>query len=350
MLTKQIEKSLLLLLVILLTYTIALCQWSVVKSVPARSFTQINVDVPPSREKRPPVILSGQFIDDRTGWVASDDGSLIHTSDGGKTWVVQMIQPGVNLGATFFVNNIGIFFTSKRIGWLIADYRDSATILRSNTGGRTWTPVFRPKYKSSAFHNIWFLDERRGWVVGEYSDNGKSGGFILATNDAGVTWKAQYEGNGNESFLHDIRFTDAQNGWAIGDDAILRTIDGGKNWRRQELPVSSDLFGIDVIDSANVWIVGSAGSVFHSSDKSGTWRQLPLPAEFGDPWLNSVKFVSRDRGWIAGNNGVIIMTTDGGKNWKKDSSDLSSYLRGFLTTKDHIFSFGNEGIILRRNL
>jgi len=34
-------------------------------------------------------------------------------------------------------------------------------------------------------------------------------------------------------------------------------------------------------------------------------------------WLRSVYFLDQDRGWVAGSNGTLLRTTDGGATWKK---------------------------------
>jgi len=45
----------------------------------------------------------------------------------------------------------------------------------------------------------------------------------------------------------------------------------------------------------------------------GQWvTQSPLPTGHA---LKSVKFINDDIGWLVGNNGVIIKTTDSGESW-----------------------------------
>jgi photosystem II stability/assembly factor-like uncharacterized protein len=61
-----------------------------------------------------------------------------------------------------------------------------------------------------------------------------------------------------------------------------------------------------------------------------------------------VKFINPNRGWVAGNDGAIFFTNDGGKTWQLESKDTSSYLRGLTVAGKHIFAFGNGGVILRR--
>src|SRR6266576_2277526 len=36
-------------------------------------------------------------------------------------------------------------------------------------------------------------------------------------------------------------------------------------------------------------------------------------------WLRAVYFLDQNRGWVAGSNGTLLTTTDGGATWKKRS-------------------------------
>ncbi|GBD87537.1 Ycf48-like protein precursor [bacterium BMS3Abin03] len=51
----------------------------------------------------------------------------------------------------------------------------------------------------------------------------------------------------------------------------------------------------------------------------GTWSQLESPT---DKFLKSLSFVDSLYGWVVGNSGVIINTTDGGNNWLFQQSNL----------------------------
>lgn len=44
-------------------------------------------------------------------------------------------------------------------------------------------------------------------------------------------------------------------------------------------------------------------------------------------WLHDVYFVNEKTGWIAGGNGVLFSTNDGGKTWKKESGVTEDTIR-----------------------
>jgi len=47
---------------------------------------------------------------------------------------------------------------------------------------------------------------------------------------------------------------------------------------------------------------------------AATWTKQPSGTM---AWLRSVYFLDRNRGWVAGSNGTLLQTTDGGATWKK---------------------------------
>jgi photosystem II stability/assembly factor-like uncharacterized protein len=330
----------------------AVGQWQVVKQLGAKSFRQMNVDVPPSTEKRVPMIMSASFINDSKGWAACDDGTLLKTTDGGTSWKESEISPAVNKSLSLLgIHSISVSFTSESVGWIVAEHKSKSVILKSADGGNRWKVIYTLQGRGS-FHSIWFLNESIGWAVGEFEDGNpyKHGGLILGTENGGKTWRVQYREDGDESFLHELRFIDPQTGWAVGDGVILYTGNGGKTWTSQvKGEIDGELFGVDVLSKDDVWAVGSR-CILHTLDAGKTWRDVKLPTQFEETYLNSVKFVDKENGWIAGNKGVVYSTTNGGLSWRIDTKDMSIYL-GFLTTTNQaVFAFGNDGKILRRKL
>ena len=70
------------------------------------------------------------FIDSTTGWCAGRDGIIIHTSDGGNTWIEQ------NSTVQTFI--VSLFFVDKNLGWALT-ITDTppfgTTVLETTNGG-----------------------------------------------------------------------------------------------------------------------------------------------------------------------------------------------------------------------
>jgi photosystem II stability/assembly factor-like uncharacterized protein len=101
-----------------------------------------------------PVQFGGawQFINERQGWMWSQEpayntpwtapvkGALLHTEDGGVTWLPVPATPGLAAGLTQRDNIVQLDFVDADCGWvLIREWNGLTTRLRQTTdGGRSW--------------------------------------------------------------------------------------------------------------------------------------------------------------------------------------------------------------------
>ena len=131
-------------------------------------------------------------------------------------------------------------------------------------------------------------------------------------------------------------------GWAIAGRRVLRTTDGGQNWRAI-LTISvgpSHAIGglaLATLGLSNVWVATPDGgqhcAVFRSSDAGAHWHlffRTIVSQACGTGAVSSFQFVSRSRGWLmatccaaAGHIGhILFRTVDGGAHWKVVESNL----------------------------
>jgi|GEM_PF-4353161 len=84
-------------------------------------------------------------------------------------------------------------------------------------------------------------------------------------------------------------------------------------WVLQE-QVFDDIYLKDVFfyDNLNGWVVGSKGTILHTSDGGDNWN---IQNSGVDAELSSVIFCSPLIGWVSGSNGYILKTTNGGTDW-----------------------------------
>jgi photosystem II stability/assembly factor-like uncharacterized protein len=70
-------------------------------------------------------------VDSKIAWVVGSNGTIIHTVDGGKTWVQQTSNTKATLMKVAAVDRCN--------AWTVGDTDDGyAVILRTSDGGRTW--------------------------------------------------------------------------------------------------------------------------------------------------------------------------------------------------------------------
>ena len=72
---------------------------------------------------------------------------------------------------------LAIWFADKDRGWAVGEY---STILHTKDGGNTWVQQSRENDK--IFNKVCFVDRENGWIVGE-------AGIMLRTANGGATWE-----------------------------------------------------------------------------------------------------------------------------------------------------------------
>jgi photosystem II stability/assembly factor-like uncharacterized protein len=218
----------------------------------------------------------------------------------------------------------------------------------------------------AALADVRFVDPQHGWAVGDR-------GTIWVTEDRGDHWNLQASGVGCR--LESVSFVDAQTGWAAGgawcpyldagSGVVLTTGDGGQHWQTVPKVPLPKLRSIGFFNQHRGWAVGCSSPLFPSgvfvTDGGGRgWNGLPGPrpldwraAAFLYPGQGAVagrggeaavvrhhalagavlpslglraprrmKLIPPGYGWLVGDGGLVLVTTDAGGNWRPPPSDL----------------------------
>jgi len=92
------------------------------------------------------------------------------------------------------------------------------------------------------------------------------------------------------------------------------------------------------------WAVGSAGRIYTTSDGGRMWfaQRSNVISDLFD-----VKFISAAEGWAAGSDGTLLHTVDGGVHWFAETSNVSHALeRLCILDQTHGWAVGFGGTIL----
>ncbi|MCH2360276.1 MAG: YCF48-related protein [Pirellulales bacterium] len=131
----------------------------------------------------------------------------------------------------------------------------------------------------------------------------------------------------SDAALQDVCFVDRLHGWAVGDRGVIwQTQDGGASWRLSDCPVTCQLNSVHFVDRTTGWIAGGwhhAGSTFTSgvvlktTNGGITWQRVD---DGTLPSLNQIRMMSFDQGWAIGHGSPlhasgVFRTRDGGKTW-----------------------------------
>jgi photosystem II stability/assembly factor-like uncharacterized protein len=280
--------------------------------------------------------LNDIFIFNRDTAIAVGDlGTVIKTTNGGESWDVQHHGGGTS----YDLKNV--HFTDSMNGWAVGGikYPSKNIFLKTGNGGKDWTEVTTDT--TLCYNAVYFIDADTGFVVGE-------DGILLRTTDGGNSWDTRriddYIGYGwlDVFDLFAITFTDKQTGWTVGagyyGNQIYKTTDCGRTWQWNEqvvLPkIYSGLFDICFTDKNHGFITGDLGSFLKTTDGGATWQYQNLSEKYQKEdyqFFNSIFFTDSITGWIVGGNGsidshyggVILTTTNGGEIWAEVDSNKS---------------------------
>jgi hypothetical protein len=77
-------------------------------------------------------------------------------------------------------------------------------------------------------------------------------------------------------------------------------------------------------DDLHGWVAGTNGILFRTTNGGNNWQYLPY---FTEGWLYSIRFVNSNIGWTAGDMfGQIAKTTNGGSSWFMQNVPIFYYL------------------------
>ncbi|MDX2219197.1 MAG: YCF48-related protein [Burkholderiales bacterium] len=279
------------------------------------------------------------FINPDLGWYVNGAGKIHKTTDGGKTWVEKLSKPG-----TFF-RTIG--FVDEKLGFagnIGTDYfpgvTDTTPLYQTLDGGETWTvvggidgPVVKGLCAIDVIHtqfiNSGVMDKRTVIHAG-----GRVGGpaFLMRSLDGGKTWKSQ-DLSAHTKMILDVKFFNENEGFVMGaSDAdtaksnaiIIATKDGGATWKRVyqstrpfELTWKASFptrkTGYVTIQNYNPDKTASQRFVAKTTDGGETWKEVPLVNEHSVRQFG-VGFADELTGWVGTTNGGYE-TRDGGASW-----------------------------------
>jgi hypothetical protein len=102
---------------------------------------------------------------------------------------------------------------------------------RSVDGGENWAWTTVKGFEKTDFRDIEAFDKNTAIIMGIADP-----AYILKTNDGGKNWKVVFRDTTKGMFLDAMEFWNEQSGIVIGDPLgdkifIARTFDGGENWR-----------------------------------------------------------------------------------------------------------------------
>lgn len=284
------------------------------------------------------------FIDANTGWVCSVTGIIYRTVNGGNSWqkinadapyqidklsffnantgyysigknIYKTTNGGFNWSAMSFLNinssNVKIDFYDINTAYAYGSFgitNNYSRILKSTNGAMSWdtincvynycTSVTALKFvnEMTGFINVNYCLYPMGYMSSMYKTTNKGASWSFLRSDSGITYNL-------------MDFSDANTGWALKNNKVLSTYDGGNTWNTQILDGVVNSF--NMVNASTGWInTWSYGNRLYKTTNSGVNWYLQI--DLGLSSIYQMSFINANTGWVAGSDGMIIKTTNGG--------------------------------------
>jgi photosystem II stability/assembly factor-like uncharacterized protein len=286
------------------------------------------------------------------GWaIGGSDGNygtILHTQDGGTTWIrqgnsIQLPDAGFSDICIIDENTLLV------VGGLQPN--GNYNVFKSDDGGDTWTLSGARALENLSYDGIFALDENNIWIVGEE-------GSIYYSTDAADSWtQIEVPEEFQEDYFLRIAAKSTDDIWVVGDKHVnddypimLHTTDGGINWERlnpiEDLNIihaqNGHFLGIKVFGNS-VWAIGGDGQfVIRSADNGTTWENLTGDGTMGD--ANDIFLLSETEAYVVKDYGGIYSTNDAGIHWTEYYADTNNWLVGIAILNNiNIWICGSPG-------
>ncbi len=225
---------------------------------------------------------------------------IAKTTNAGVNWnVTCSLNTYSNYNKIRFFNQTTGIFTS----W-------DNNLYRTTNGGDNWVKVQSTNVKD--IFGVYILNSNTGFISGSMSTNEKR---VYKTTDAGASWFQVFGGSGNFTGYYSIKFINQITGYCVGY-GILKTTNSGNNWYQINSPTTTFCTDIEII-TENTMYVSTYEVVYKSTNGGYSWGPLNIPT---NERIEFIKFFDANTGIIAGDNSIILKTTNGGGNFVSNIS------------------------------
>jgi photosystem II stability/assembly factor-like uncharacterized protein len=273
-------------------------------------------------------IQAVDFPTPTTGVLLLGDGTVLRSTDSGKTWSRRTSVPGTPAASTDSpVPPTDMDFTTDAIG--VATTAGGG-MYRTADGGSTWSAVVAEPW---GITSVTFPTPDVGFAVG-------GAPAALRTDDGGKTWTEQ----GLPSDVPGLARVACASplvcaGVTAAGDRLARTTDGGQTWT-SVVPSSFALHAVGLPSPTQVTAVGASGDTVVSGDGGVSFTDIDVGLE---GQFTGVRAITPKLGVAFGKFGALARTTDGGETWVQQDAATANDIT------DVSFLDANRGFVLDRS-
>lgn len=231
-------------------------------------------------------------------WAAGHDGVIIHSTDGGQTWIRRRAAPWSYdiVDPSEGVPVMDVLFTDASNGFAIGAY---SLMLVTSDGGVTWTPRTLAALAPAAA------------AEPDPVPAADDGAEPAATGDD-WTFSDEDLALDAESDPHLNAIARAGSGALViaGErGTFLRSRNGGESWTSKRLPYEGSMFGVLSWQDDHILVYGLRGNVYESRDLGDSWTRVETGIT-----------TSLMGGYALENGGAVLVGANGAILFRPDAS------------------------------
>ncbi|MBW4717693.1 WD40/YVTN/BNR-like repeat-containing protein [Saccharothrix obliqua] len=265
----------------------------------------------------------------------------------------------------------GLSAVNSRVAWVSGS---KGTVLRTTDGGRSWVSVSPPDTADLDFRDIEAFDARTA-VVLSIGPGGSS--RVYRTADGGHTWGETFRNADPDAFYDCVAFFDRFRGLAVSDPVhgrfrVLSTRDGGRSWRQVpeenfppalagEFSFAASGQCVTTAGARDAWLATGGGPrarVLHSGDGGRHWSAVDAPLlSTASAGVFAVAFRDPRRGVAIGGDFAnpsgavanLAVSRDGGRSWSAAPASPAGYRSGAAWHGSSVVAVGPTGSDVSRD-
>jgi photosystem II stability/assembly factor-like uncharacterized protein len=267
-----------------------------------------------------------------TMYILGDNGLIFKSSDMGTTLTCLTVNNGTLATIAFPSNNVGY-----------AGGISSGAFIKTTDGGQSWKTKFilfppssSKSYRSAAVQQFYFLNDNLGYCANR-SD------IITKTTDGGNSWTVLLDDPITSHVFNSVYMVDQNTGWVVGRWAgttptfnygILKISNGSTISYQDTSGKAGELMSVTFTDVNNGIAVGKGGNIVYTTNGGTNWTKATSGVTTN---LSDVKYITPAAviavGDTSSTSGTIILSLDGGKTWTQPSTQVPKYSLNAITIK-----------------
>ncbi len=247
--------------------------------------------------------------------VAVGDYGIVIISDDGKHF-----RQAKNVPTRSVLTSV--FFIDEKRGWAAGH---DGTVITSDDGGENWQLLREEPGKERVLLSVWFENAQRGLAVGQF-------GLALETEDGGKTWNERRLVDGEARDKHYMQIFAGKGGLlliAAEAGTLLRSEDDGRNWQVIQTDNKGSFWTGLVLADGAMLAAGMRGHIYRSADRGVKWQEMASGTQ-----QSITAIVQRPDGSLRliGNAGTDLFSRDDGRTFqaknRADRANLTALATG----------------------